>query len=84
MCEDVCHQECPPCTKKSQQKCECGNQIKERDCSSLKWSCGTTCNKLFECGQHRCKVKCHSGECGPCPKGVFRSCPCGKEVRFTD
>lgn len=83
-CNEFCHKECPPCTKKSQQKCVCGNKTQERNCSNAVWSCEKICNKLFECGRHRCKVKCHSGDCGPCPAGQLRSCPCGKEVNKTD
>lgn len=79
-CDQICHQECPPCTKKSKQKCVCGGKVMERDCNSLVWSCDKICNKFFECGMHRCKVKCHDGDCGECPNGLFRSCPCGKEV----
>ncbi|XP_031617999.1 NF-X1-type zinc finger protein NFXL1 isoform X1 [Contarinia nasturtii] len=79
-CDQVCHKECAPCTKKSQQKCVCGNRVQERDCNSLIWSCEKMCNKLYACGRHRCKVKCHSGDCGECPSGLLRSCPCGKET----
>lgn len=84
ICDQLCHKpnECPPCMKKSQQPCVCGNKTRERDCNSLIWSCDKVCNKQFECGRHRCKVKCHSGDCGECPNGLPRSCPCGKEVRF--
>lgn len=82
-CNETCHAECPPCTKKSQQQCICGNKTQERDCSSMIWSCEKLCNKFYECGRHRCKVKCHSGDCGLCPAGLLRSCPCGKEVNQT-
>lgn len=82
-CNQTCHKECPPCTKKSQQACACGNKVQERDCNSLEWSCEKTCNKLFDCGIHRCKVKCHKPPCvSECP-GLLKSCPCGKtEVKY--
>lgn len=38
------------------------------------------CNQRFACGLHKCEVKCHSGECGDCPLGKPRACPCGKET----
>lgn len=79
-CDQICHKECPPCTKKSKQKCVCGNKVMERDCNNSIWSCDKLCNKFYECGMHRCKVKCHADDCGECPNGLQRTCPCGKEV----
>lgn len=81
-CEMVCHKpdNCPPCKKKSQQRCVCGNRVQERDCNNLTWQCDKVCDKYYECGRHKCKEKCHVGDCGPCPNGLPRSCPCGKEV----
>lgn len=29
---------------------------------------------------HKCQIRCHNvGECGDCPLGLPRECPCGKE-----
>lgn len=80
-CGLICHDSvnCPPCMKKSQQSCRCGNKMQERNCNSLQWSCEKTCNKTLQCGIHKCKEKCHSELCGPCPGDELRSCPCGKE-----
>lgn len=80
-CEVNCHQsdKCPPCTKKKVVSCKCGNRQMERNCIDSTWLCDKICNKIFECGLHKCKEKCHAGSCGKCPFGMPRSCPCGKE-----
>lgn len=39
-CNNQCHSgNCPPCTKKSVQKCLCGAQQKLRDCATPEWQC---------------------------------------------
>ncbi|XP_037933957.1 NF-X1-type zinc finger protein NFXL1 [Teleopsis dalmanni] len=80
VCNQICHKAgfCPPCSSTSKQSCECGAEIKTRNCSDLKWKCQKICNKKYACGIHKCKVVCHSGDCGECPLGLPRSCPCGK------
>ena len=44
------------------------------------YKCDLKCDKLLQCGNHRCKEQCHQGDCGVCPlmpsKLVY--CPCGK------
>lgn len=47
-------------------------------CTQTDWQCEQVCLKPFECGFHKCEVTCHSGACGPCPKSLIRTCPCGK------
>lgn len=107
VCGLSCHdrKDCPQCTRKSQQKCLCGNSTQERNCNDLVWRCEKVlfclktnlapitnvlflfcfifqvCNKKYQCGLHKCEVKCHpTGDCGECPLGLPRECPCGKEV----
>lgn len=86
ICNQPCHKsnECPPCTKKSQQSCVCGNKVQERDCNNLKWLCDKVCNKPYECGRHKCKEKCHDhdNDSNICPFSLPRSCACGKEVNI--
>lgn len=79
-CQEICHEsdKCPPCTKKSKQKCQCGGEIAERNCYQLMWQCKKVCGKILSCGNHQCKKVCHTGECGECPLGLPRTCPCGK------
>lgn len=85
MCGLICHdrKKCPPCSKKSKQSCLCGNSVQERSCDDLVWHCEKTCNKLYACGLHTCQLKCHIGDCGDCPLGLPRECPCGKQVKLT-
>lgn len=44
--------------------------------------CIRTCDKLLNCGRHRCQLKCHSGKCNPCTTLLFDewTCSCGKTV----
>lgn len=83
VCDMPCHKpnECPPCNKKSQQACVCGNRDAERNCNDRQWHCDKLCNRAFECGKHKCKEKCHKhdDEFCMCPFSLPRSCPCGKE-----
>lgn len=78
-CHLPCHEEeCPPCTRTSQQKCFCGNKISIRLCANPQWQCDKICGKLLSCGNHTCEQLCHAGRCGPCPRSGPRKCPCGK------
>ncbi|XP_037044387.1 NF-X1-type zinc finger protein NFXL1 [Bradysia coprophila] len=81
VCGVICHDrsKCPPCSKKSKQSCLCGNSTQERNCDDLVWQCDKKCNKLYQCGIHSCQQKCHIGDCGDCPLGRPRECPCGKQ-----
>lgn len=81
-CGLICHDrnKCPPCSKKSKRPCLCGNSTQERNCDDLVWQCDKKCNKLYQCSIHRCELKCHIGDCGDCPLGRPRECPCGKQV----
>lgn len=80
-CNKICHEKnaCPPCNERSVQKCCCGTKSKEISCSQAKWHCDKVCNKPFACGLHKCSRICHSDECGDCPLGLPRTCPCGKQ-----
>ncbi|XP_050311895.1 NF-X1-type zinc finger protein NFXL1 [Anthonomus grandis grandis] len=78
-CRHTCHPgECPPCEKKSVQKCMCGGQQKLRECADPIWQCDKVCNKPLDCGKHRCQDVCHAGVCDSCPLTKTRYCPCGK------
>lgn len=43
--------------------------------------CNNTCNKLLECGLHRCTKICHSGNCEMCTEVIHQECYCGKVGR---
>ncbi|XP_066929991.1 NF-X1-type zinc finger protein NFXL1-like [Clytia hemisphaerica] len=79
VCEQVCHSgECPPCPKTSEKKCMCGKKKAIRKCAENVWSCQQACNKALSCDHHVCEKECHSEDCGDCPRGGNRFCPCGK------
>ncbi|XP_016966713.1 NF-X1-type zinc finger protein NFXL1 [Drosophila biarmipes] len=83
-CNQVCHRpgQCPPCTSKSLQPCECQRESKMVNCSDRKWKCQNVCGASFSCGLHICEKVCHADPCGDgeCPLQV-RSCPCGKNTQ---
>ena len=43
--------------------------------------CLELCNKLLDCGKHRCQKNCHFGQCNPCEKIFEMKCFCGKKSR---
>lgn len=66
-------------------ECYCGKESRKVICtkenSSVKYfSCGNVCEKLLECGHHKCSSVCHSGACEPCTLAVeaIKTCPCGQ------
>ena len=52
-------------------------------CSSkfTSYSCDVVCNKLLNCGVHRCTATCHDGDCNDCTIIQPQSCYCGTEIR---
>ena len=43
-CEVICHSgPCPPCPKKSSQKCLCGARKEERPCHAIEFQCDKVC-----------------------------------------
>ncbi|XP_030375185.1 NF-X1-type zinc finger protein NFXL1 [Scaptodrosophila lebanonensis] len=83
LCNQICHRpgQCPPCTNKSKQPCECNREVKTVNCSELKWKCKRVCGAAYSCGLHFCERVCHYGSCGDCPLGLPRTCPCGKSSK---
>lgn len=79
-CDRVCHKsdQCPPCMKRSLQKCRCGNKIQERNCFEAKFNCTKICGKTYNCGVHKCEKVCCDGDCSSCIFGLV-TCPCGKQ-----
>ncbi len=77
-CLILCHPgACPPCPKTVTAPCHCGNSAPAmRRCFDKTWSCGKPCNKLLNCGQHRCAEPCHAGACQPCAKTSVQPCRC--------
>lgn len=86
-CQSKCHRgACGECLESVTVKCFCGQSETALPCAYAQpFSCGNVCNKLLECGVHRCTRTCHEGPCGLCAAdpSVVTTCPCGKR-RLTD
>ncbi|KAE8714837.1 NF-X1-type zinc finger protein NFXL2 [Hibiscus syriacus] len=86
VCERGCHRgACGECPLQGRRTCPCGERVYEgMPCDGVTPVCGATCNKLLNCGYHRCPERCHKGPCvETCRTMVKKSCRCGglkKEV----
>ena len=72
--------------------CERGNEKQSKraseDGSTEEWTgmfdCGSACDRLYDCGKHRCEKRCHPQELKAphCPRSpdVVSHCPCGKTL----
>lgn len=87
-CESNCHNgHCKPCTELLKQECYCGKIGRRVACTkevngALKYSCGEVCEKLLVCGNHKCTMLCHEGNCEPCllTADKIKTCPCGQTL----
>eukprot|EP00659_Diplonema_papillatum_P023236 gene23236-35609_t len=45
------------------------------------FQCEKKCNKIRDCGKHKCERPCHVGKCPPChlTPAKVSTCPCGKK-----
>lgn len=83
-CTLLCHPgPCPPCITMVQRNCGCGRTSQMVQCSQNHQtvSCGDTCCKELNCGEHFCNEICHLGDCKPCPAKILQECYCGTTVR---
>lgn len=66
-CVQRCHTgECDTCRQIILKKCRCGQKEKSLPCFS-EFTCDTKCNKMRNCGKHKCNKKCCDGiNCAPC------------------
>lgn len=84
VCVLQCHPgPCPPCKAFAPPRlCPCQKKIITTRCSDRKsvLTCGQRCDKLLECGRHRCERMCHVGACDPCQVLVNASCFCKNTV----
>ncbi|XP_054710252.1 transcriptional repressor NF-X1-like [Uloborus diversus] len=80
LCKELCHPgPCPPCRVIVQKACPCGKLSKKSPCSqSANLTCQNVCEKILNCGAHRCTSLCHSGVCDECEANVTQKCFCGK------
>ncbi|KAJ1394250.1 Zinc finger, NF-X1-type [Sesbania bispinosa] len=84
LCVLQCHPgPCPPCKAFAPPRlCPCGKQNITTRCSDRHSliTCGQNCDKLLECGRHRCDRICHLGPCDPCRVPINASCFCSKQM----
>ncbi|CAO2838765.1 unnamed protein product [Amaranthus hypochondriacus] len=87
MCPHVCVLQChpgpcSPCKAFAPPRpCPCGKEVITTRCSERKsvHTCGQVCDKVLECGRHRCDEICHVGPCEPCQIPMDASCFCKKK-----
>ncbi|XP_058120200.1 protein shuttle craft [Anopheles ziemanni] len=86
-CAKRCHGgDCDPCEEQVQHNCHCGKCDRMVACTKgnlekTVYGCGAVCDRPLSCGNHRCELLCHEGDCTPCmdrPEVVL-SCPCGRQ-----
>ncbi|KAG5536073.1 hypothetical protein RHGRI_023753 [Rhododendron griersonianum] len=84
VCVLQCHPDpCPPCKAFAPPRlCPCGKKIVSTRCSDRRpvITCGQQCEKLIDCGRHRCERVCHVGPCDVCQVMVNASCFCKKKM----
>ncbi|WCJ42128.1 NF-X1-type zinc finger protein NFXL1 [Euphorbia peplus] len=83
-CVLQCHPgPCPPCKAFAPPRlCPCGKKTITTRCSDRRsvLTCGQRCDKLLDCGRHRCENTCHVGPCDPCQVLINASCFCKKKM----
>uniref|UniRef100_A0A8C4X3S7 Nuclear transcription factor, X-box binding like 1 n=1 Tax=Erpetoichthys calabaricus TaxID=27687 RepID=A0A8C4X3S7_ERPCA len=81
-CEIVCHSgSCGDCPRSGNRVCPCGKSKYYLPCTDDVPTCGDTCDKLLDCGLHKCSMRCHRGPCETCRQEVEKQCRCGKYSR---
>ncbi|PNH12668.1 NF-X1-type zinc finger protein [Tetrabaena socialis] len=80
----VCHSgPCGECPSAGERTCPCGRVSHEGlSCADKVPTCGETCGRLLACGVHRCRDRCHHGECTvECRGPTLKTCRCGKSQK---
>ena len=84
VCVLQCHPgPCPPCKAFAPpRRCPCAKKEITTRCSDRHslLTCGQNCDKLLDCGRHRCQRICHLGPCDPCQVPINASCFCSKKM----
>lgn len=93
-CRRLCHAgDCGDCELLASKvkTCPCGKMQLElltsevrTQCTDPVAICGMPCGKALPCGEHKCKVACHTGLCPPCKEPVDQWCRCGSSKRKVD
>ncbi|XP_063701227.1 NF-X1-type zinc finger protein NFXL1-like [Culicoides brevitarsis] len=77
-CKKICCDgNCGPCSVGLSMTCPCGKQKFTGSCENSKISCEDTCEKVLDCGSHKCISQCHAGPCPECQIIVPKACRCG-------
>uniref|UniRef100_A0A8D1ZMW2 NF-X1-type domain-containing protein n=1 Tax=Sus scrofa TaxID=9823 RepID=A0A8D1ZMW2_PIG len=81
-CEQVCHVgACGDCPRSGKRFCPCQKSKFSLPCTEDVPTCGDSCDKVLECGIHRCSQRCHRGPCETCRQEVEKHCRCGKHTK---
>uniref|UniRef100_A0A4X2KRY0 Nuclear transcription factor, X-box binding like 1 n=1 Tax=Vombatus ursinus TaxID=29139 RepID=A0A4X2KRY0_VOMUR len=81
-CEQVCHPlACGECPRSGKRFCPCQKSKFFLPCTEDVPTCGDSCDKVLECGIHRCSQRCHRGPCEICRQEVEKHCRCGKHTK---
>lgn len=65
VCERACHSGvCGACPRSGARTCPCEKTEYMLPCTEDVPTCGDTCGKLLDCGEHNCSQRCHVGPCG--------------------
>lgn len=81
-CERVCHVGvCGECPRSGKRFCPCQKSKFSLPCTEDVPTCGDSCDKVLECGIHRCSQRCHRGPCETCRQEVEKQCRCGKHTK---
>uniref|UniRef100_A0A2K6NYH5 Nuclear transcription factor, X-box binding like 1 n=1 Tax=Rhinopithecus roxellana TaxID=61622 RepID=A0A2K6NYH5_RHIRO len=81
-CEQVCHVgACGECPRSGRRFCPCQKSRFSLPCTEDVPTCGDSCDKVLECGIHRCSQRCHRGPCETCRQEVEKHCRCGKHTK---
>ncbi|KAF8157144.1 hypothetical protein B0H34DRAFT_712422 [Crassisporium funariophilum] len=99
-CNKICHEgDCGQCQVKDMARCWCGKEEKEIGCGEGRevqcfiegqspwigrFTCDSTCERVFDCGIHKCEKSCHPPSSTPatCPwsPSKISHCPCGRST----
>ncbi|KAM9142393.1 NF-X1-type zinc finger protein NFXL1 isoform 1-T1 [Pangshura tecta] len=81
-CEQICHSgPCGECPRSGKRPCPCGKSKLFLPCTEDVPTCGDSCDRVLECGIHRCSQRCHRGPCEICRQEVEKQCRCGKHTK---
>lgn len=95
-CARPCHEGlCGACEAEVEARCYCGKINRTMKCDDLdqekesydwtgEFDCHRNCDRLMDCGKHRCEKTCHPQDHGQphCPRSPdsVTHCPCGKTI----